>query len=69
MTEKRLARANSMTFKVLAVVLLQFQKDFGERKKVVEEEEKRAEAPGRGREFLAVHPSLLGSREKCGEFA
>lgn len=44
MTEKRLARANDMTFKVLALVLLQFQKAFRKKKK----EEKKGRGTGSG---------------------
>lgn len=70
MTEKRLARANGMTFKVLALVLLQFQKAF--RKKKKEGREKRAGAQGQGRESSThIHTSRGGVRKVsvCGELA
>lgn len=68
MTEKRLARANGMTFKVLAVVLLQFQKAF--RKK--EGRGKKSRGTGTGeRESFNAPPHLPAKREKgvCGQLA
>lgn len=71
MTEKRLARANGMTFKVLALVLLQFQKAFRKKKKK-EGREKRAGAQGQGRESSThIYTSRGGVRKVsvCGELA
>lgn len=61
MTEKkRLARANGMTFKVLALVLLQFQ---SLQKKEEEKKKKRGYREGVESSSAHIHPSWGGVRK------